>query len=38
METTKKKKKFSKHHINTTTQEPKILCGKLSSVEGKTTR
>ena len=31
-----KKKKISKHHINTTTQEHQILCGKPSSVEGKT--
>ena len=32
-----KKKKFSKHHINITTQEHQILREKTSSVEGKTT-
>ena len=31
------KKKNSKHHINTTTQEHQILRGKPSGVEGKTT-
>ena len=30
------KKKFSKHYINTTTQEHQILRGKPSGVEGKT--
>ena len=31
------KKKFRKHHVNTTTQEYQILRGKPSSIEGKTT-
>ena len=29
-------KNFSKHHINKTTQEHQILCGKPSSIKGKT--
>ena len=32
-----KKKKISKHHINTTTQKHQILRGNPSSIEGKTT-
>ena len=37
METKKtKKQNFSKHHINTTTQEHQILRGKPSSVEENT--
>ena len=30
-------KNFNKHHINTTTQEHQILCGKPSGVKGKIT-